>query len=118
MNCHEIYLVGLLIHKSDGGVLTPNVSRKNFMSRINLHQKEYKDKIELTKTPLGKRPDWLKIKFPVGDNFNDVGMFELAGISVAMANAQEGVKELAKIVLPHTNDEDGVAKYLKDLKNA
>ena len=42
------------------------------MSRINQHQKEYKDKIELTKTPLGKRPDWLKIKLPVGDNFNDV----------------------------------------------
>jgi len=42
------------------------------LSRINQHQKEYKDKIELTKTPLGKRPDWLKIKLPVGDNFNDV----------------------------------------------
>jgi Cof subfamily protein (haloacid dehalogenase superfamily) len=50
-----------------------------------------------------------------GDNFNDVGMFELAGISVAVANAQEGVKELADIVLPHTNDEDAVARYLKDL---
>ncbi len=42
------------------------------MSRINQHQKEYKHKIELTKTPLGKRPDWLKIKLPVGDNFKDV----------------------------------------------
>jgi len=53
-----------------------------------------------------------------GDNFNDVGMFELAGTSVAMANAQDGVKELADIVLLHTNDEDGVAKYLKGLKGA
>jgi hypothetical protein len=53
-----------------------------------------------------------------GDNFNDVGMFELAGISVAVANAQDGVKKLADIVLPYTNDEDGVAKYLKGLKNA
>src|SRR3989339_213095 len=51
-----------------------------------------------------------------GDNFNDVGMFELAGTSVAVANAQEGVKKLANIVLPHTNDEDAVAKYLKSLK--
>lgn len=50
-----------------------------------------------------------------GDNFNDLGMFELAGTSVAVANAQEAVKELAKIVLPHTNDEDGVANYLKGL---
>lgn len=51
-----------------------------------------------------------------GDNFNDLGMFELAGISVAVANAQEGVKKAAKIVLPHTNDEDAVANYLKGLK--
>ncbi len=52
-----------------------------------------------------------------GDNFNDVGMFELAGTSVAMLNAQEGVKVQADIILPHTNDEDGVAKYLEGLKN-
>jgi len=53
-----------------------------------------------------------------GDNFNDIGMFELANISVAVANAQEGVKRYADIVLEHTNDEDGVAKYLTEVKNA
>jgi len=42
------------------------------LSRINQYQKVYKEKIEQTKTPLGKRPDWLKIKLPSGDNFNDV----------------------------------------------
>ncbi len=53
-----------------------------------------------------------------GDNFNDVGMFALAGTSVAVANAQDGVKKLSQIVLAHTNDEDGVAKYLEGLKSA
>jgi len=53
-----------------------------------------------------------------GDNFNDVGMFALAGTSVAVANAQEGVKERADIVLEHTNDADGVAKYLESLRYA
>ena len=53
-----------------------------------------------------------------GDNFNDIGMFELANISVAVANAQEGVKLSADIVLKHTNNEDGVAKYLAEIKNA
>lgn len=52
-----------------------------------------------------------------GDNFNDLGMFELAGNSIAVANAQEGVKKLADIILPHTNDEDAVAKYLKGIIN-
>ena len=51
-----------------------------------------------------------------GDNYNDIGMFELAGTAVAMKNAQEGVKDKAHLVLPHTNDEDGVAKYLEKLK--
>ncbi|HDZ59117.1 MAG TPA: lipoyl synthase [Ignavibacteriales bacterium] len=42
------------------------------MSRINQHQKNYKEQIEKTKVPLGKRPGWLKIKLPVGDNYNEV----------------------------------------------
>ncbi|UCN00498.1 HAD family hydrolase [Sulfurimonas sp. SWIR-19] len=53
-----------------------------------------------------------------GDNFNDIGMFELANTSVAVANAQKEVKECADIVLKHTNDEDGVAKYLAEIDNA
>jgi Cof subfamily protein (haloacid dehalogenase superfamily) len=48
-----------------------------------------------------------------GDNFNDLGMFELAGTAIAVANAQDEVKKCADIVLPHTNDEDAVAKYLE-----
>ena len=31
---------------------------------INKHQKEYKETLEKTKVPLGKRPDWLKVKLP------------------------------------------------------
>lgn len=50
-----------------------------------------------------------------GDNFNDLGMFELAKTAVAVANAQEEVKKYADIVLPHTNDEDAVAKYLQGI---
>ena len=53
-----------------------------------------------------------------GDNFNDIGMFDLAGTAVAMANAQPEVKDKANVVLTHNNDEDGVAKYLQGLRNA
>ncbi len=51
-----------------------------------------------------------------GDNLNDIGMFEWAGTSVAVKNAHEEVKKRANIILPHTNDEDAVAKYLKEIK--
>ncbi|MEO1924307.1 MAG: HAD hydrolase family protein [Nautiliaceae bacterium] len=50
-----------------------------------------------------------------GDNINDLGMFEWAGTSIAVKNALEIVKQKADIVLPHTNDEDAVAKYLKEI---
>ncbi|GIU00150.1 haloacid dehalogenase [Sulfurovum sp. TSL6] len=51
-----------------------------------------------------------------GDSVNDIGMFKLAGTSVAVANALDEVKAVADLVLPHSNDEDAVAKYLKDQK--
>ena len=49
-----------------------------------------------------------------GDSVNDIGMFKLAGTSVAVANALEEVKAVADVILPHSNDEDAVAKYLKN----
>jgi lipoic acid synthetase len=39
---------------------------------INQFQKAYKEKLEKEKIPLGKRPDWLKVKLPTGDNYIDV----------------------------------------------
>ncbi|MHB8581136.1 MAG: lipoyl synthase [Ignavibacteriaceae bacterium] len=39
---------------------------------INQHQRTFKEEIEKVKIPLGKRPDWLKVKLPSGENFNDV----------------------------------------------
>jgi len=39
---------------------------------INQHQKDFKKQAEKTKIPLGKRPDWLKVKLPTGDNYSDV----------------------------------------------
>lgn len=48
-----------------------------------------------------------------GDSVNDIGMFKLAGTSVAVSNALDEVKALADVILPHSNDEDGVAQYLE-----
>jgi len=44
----------------------------------------------------------------MGDNYNDSGMIEAAGLSVAMGNAEDGIKKIADVVTL-TNDEDGVA---------
>lgn len=50
----------------------------------------------------------------IGDGLNDILMFEVVGHSVAMGNAHEKVKEFADEVID-TNDNDGLAKYLKTL---
>jgi len=44
----------------------------------------------------------------IGDNYNDASMFQVAGISVAMGNAEPPVKAMADYVTA-TNEENGVA---------
>ncbi len=49
-----------------------------------------------------------------GDNYNDLTMLEMAGISVAPANAVREVRETAAAVVPDCR-EDGVENYLQQL---
>lgn len=48
-----------------------------------------------------------------GDGFNDLSMIEYAGMGVAMANAQEVVKNAADYITL-SNDEDGVAHIIEE----
>lgn len=50
----------------------------------------------------------------IGDSLNDIPMIEMAGLGVAMGNAQQPVKDAADRVAPAV-DEDGVAKTLRFL---
>ena len=49
----------------------------------------------------------------IGDNFNDIPMLEVAGLSVAMGNAEPQVKAVCDVVT-HSNDENGVAYAIKN----
>ena len=40
--------------------------------KINQHQKKYAETLEKERIPLGKRPDWLKVRLPSGQNYKDV----------------------------------------------
>lgn len=51
-----------------------------------------------------------------GDNFNDIEMIEYAGVGVAMANAEEEVKQKADYIAL-SNDKDGVGKFLSKVFN-
>ncbi len=39
---------------------------------INQHQRTFKEEAEKTNKDLGKRPDWLKVRLPIGENYSDV----------------------------------------------
>lgn len=47
-----------------------------------------------------------------GDNYNDISMFEVVD-GVAMKNAQESLKEVAKY-LTKSNEDDGVSYFIQN----
>ena len=49
----------------------------------------------------------------IGDNENDISMLQTAGISAAMENAEDDVKQAAKFVAGN-NEEDGAAHFLEE----
>ncbi len=50
-----------------------------------------------------------------GDSHNDIGMFKVASEKIAVSNALGKLKDIASHTLPHSNDEDAVAKYLNKI---
>ena len=42
------------------------------MIKINKHQQEYKKEVEKNHEDLGRKPDWLKVRLPSGQNYKDV----------------------------------------------
>lgn len=50
----------------------------------------------------------------IGDDVNDIAMVSRAGLGVAMGNAKDELKAVAKRVI-RRNDEDGLAEFLEEL---
>ncbi|MCM1091981.1 MAG: Cof-type HAD-IIB family hydrolase [Muribaculum sp.] len=51
--------------------------------------------------------------FAAGDAENDISMLEASGTGIAMANAQDAVKQSARIITQRSNDEDGLLEVLE-----
>lgn len=49
----------------------------------------------------------------IGDSYNDIPMIRRAGLGVAVANAEDPIKESADYITKRTNDEDAVAEVIK-----
>ncbi len=51
----------------------------------------------------------------LGDMFNDVKMFAVAGFSIAMGQSPDEVKAAARAVSPASNDEDGFTRAVREI---
>ncbi|MGE8080322.1 Cof-type HAD-IIB family hydrolase [Peribacillus loiseleuriae] len=66
------------------------------------------------KNYLDEKGESIKEAMAIGDNFNDVSMFERVGRSVAMGNAPLEIQRLCQFVTAK-NDEHGVAKAIQEV---
>ena len=73
------------------------------------------DKWEAIKYILGKENIDEKEVIAIGDNINDKKMIENAGLGIAMKDSSPVITETADILTEENNDEDGVAKILKEI---
>ncbi len=62
-------------------------------------------------TQQGYRPDEV---IAVGDNHNDISMIRLAGLGVAMQNADDTVKSYADEICSTDNNQDGLARLIRE----
>jgi Cof subfamily protein (haloacid dehalogenase superfamily) len=98
-----------LEHIFDG---TLYVAQSSFDIIELLHPEVSKDNaLRIIAADLNVKPEEI-VAF--GDNHNDIGMLQLAGLGVAMGNAHEEVK-LAADYVTLSNAEDGVAVVVEDL---
>jgi Cof subfamily protein (haloacid dehalogenase superfamily) len=50
----------------------------------------------------------------VGDNHNDISMIKLAGLGVAMQNADDNVKQAADVICETDNNQGGLARLIRE----
>lgn len=75
--------------------------------------KKGKDKATGIKTLLEQYNIDFEDVHAIGDSMNDLPLFEKAGKSTAMKNADDDIKSAADDITGHTNDADGLEKYLR-----
>jgi Cof subfamily protein (haloacid dehalogenase superfamily) len=116
MGAHKIMLMG---NKDNTDCLFP-ILQENFSQTLNLYRSN-DTLIEIAPKSVSKLTaiklllqdhESLNDVIAFGDNYNDMEMLQNVGRGIAVANAREEVKSIAKD-LALKNSEDGVAHYIK-----
>lgn len=121
----KIFKMIALVHPSDIQKLREVKSALNRFSNLSLAS-SFPNNVEITSGEAHKGKAILRYQqlkgvtfeeiFAFGDGGNDLGQFEVATTSIAMANAPEEVKEKADMITK-SNDENGFAYAVNELLN-
>lgn len=121
VNDHSIEVLKLIAFSDDGQHTLEPIKKQleklgslvitsSFINNIEINHKDAQKGIALART--AKRLGIpMENVMAIGDNFNDVSMLQVAGVSFAMENAEEEVKGHAKY-LTSNNNENGVAEAI------
>ena len=93
--CHSLYVPSYAVEVME--VFDPSVNKWEGIQHIARHH--------------GIRPEQI---VAIGDDVNDIAMVSRAGLGVAMGNAKDELKAVAKRVI-NNNDQDGLAEFLEEL---
>lgn len=130
-NNPEVIELVAIKSKSPTKILVSNLSniekfRKEFGDKVNIIITDSNQLTQIMKAGISKETAILNIAEKLnisldnimvfGDDFNDLGLFKLCGFPIAMGNAIDELKSIAKKITT-TNDEDGVAYILENLFN-
>ncbi|MCR8656681.1 Cof-type HAD-IIB family hydrolase [Paenibacillus endoradicis] len=106
------------------GKIDINLFKEKFASRLNIYVTDGGNLVQVSSIKASKENAVqilckemsiaLDNVMVFGDDFNDLGLFRICGWPVAMGNAIEELKAIAKEITD-TNDNDGVAKILERL---
>ncbi|PSV49461.1 Cof-type HAD-IIB family hydrolase [Photobacterium indicum] len=86
---------------------------KSWSNRIDFSNKGNTKGFRLAEYLADQRIDPSKV-VAIGDNHNDISMITLAGLGVAMANADEAVKQIADRITTTTNNDQGISEIIAD----
>lgn len=115
-NVHKILIMG-----NAESILEVEQILKNALPHLSIHRSkpeylEIMNKAATKAKAIRFMESYLQISadevIAFGDNFNDLDMLEYAGLSVAMGNAPEEIKQVAKEMTAN-NNEDGIALILE-----
>ncbi|WP_062104939.1 Cof-type HAD-IIB family hydrolase [Bacillus niameyensis] len=109
-------------------ILIPNINNiylefnTIFQQKVNIVNTDGKELIQIMNKSVSKENALQKVlkllcisprdTMVFGDDFNDLGLFDICGYPIAMGNAVDELKSRAMIIT-ETNDEDGVAEILE-----